>query len=226
MVQFNLLPDIKIQYIRAQRQKHLVVLISVIAVAASAAVIVLLASAVFVVQRKSIADLSRDITSASKELQGTPDLAKMLTVQNQLRELPSLHAEKQAASRLFGYIRQATPADVSMSHLNADFTAYSMSVTGTAKSLETINKFVDTLKFTTYHTAGDPEEEIPAFTNVVLASFSRDSKSASYTVTFGFDPVIFKDTEEVTLTVPNKVTTRLQVERPAALFNGQTQGGN
>lgn len=218
MIQFNLLPDIKIQYIRARRQKHLVVLISGIAIAASVVVVVGLITTAFVVQKKSIADLSRDIAAASSELKSTPDLTKTLTVQNQLKALPDLHKEKPMASRIFEYIAQATPSDASISRLLVDFNTQSISISGSATSLEVVNTYTDTLKFATYHTENDQKTEVQAFTNVVLTSFGRDSKGASYTITLAFDPVIFDNTQEVTLTIPNKITTRSQTEQPDALF--------
>lgn len=218
MIQFNLLPDIKIQYIRARRQKQMVVMASTITIVASVAVMVGLISMVFVVQKKSISDLSGDIKVASQELQSTPDLTKMLTVQNQLTVLPGLHSDKPVVSRIFGYVTQSTPAAASISKLNVDFESEMVTVSGAADSLETINVFADSLKFTTYHTQNEPEVERQAFSSVVLASFGRDTQGASYTITFSFDPEIFRDAEEITLTVPDKVTTRSQTEQPAALF--------
>lgn len=218
MVQFNLLPDVKIEYIRAKRQKYLVTLASVVTIVASVTILVLLILFVFVAQKKNISDLSRDIDAASEELQSTPDLEKMLTVQNQLRVLPDLHGDKAVASRLFKYISQSTPAAASISRLEADFEGTKMSISGSADSLEMVNTFVDTLKFATYSTKNSPNDQIQAFSGVVLSSFGRDSQGASYTINLNFDPVIFSDSEEVTLTVPNRVTTRSQIEQPSALF--------
>jgi hypothetical protein len=199
-------------------------LVSTIAIVTSVIIIVGLVSAVFGVQRKTIADLSRDIDSVASELQGTPDLTKMLTVQNQLNSLPELHEGKPMASRIFEYITQSTPADASISRLLVDFSAQGMTISGSAASLGTVNTFADTLKFATYHVSSNPQEEVPAFSNVVLATFDRDSEDASYTITLTFDPVIFSEAEEVTLTVPNKITTRSQTEQPEALFQ-DTEGG-
>lgn len=221
MIQFNLLPEIKIQYIHARRQKHLVLLVSSLSIAACLVVIIALVSIVFVVQKKSISDLSKDITAASDELQNTPNLTKMLTVQNQLKVLPTLHEEKAVVSRIFGYITQSTPNEVSISRLNVDFATQLITISGSTNTLETVNRFTDTLKFTTYHTENAPKEENRAFSNVVLANFGRDSKGASYTITFSFDPLIFSEVEEATLTVPSKITTRSQTEQPSALFQEQ-----
>lgn len=218
MIQFNLLPDIKIQYLRARRQKHLVLLSSIVVIIVSIAFIVLLISIVFVLQKKNLSDLNGDIKSASAELESTPDLNKMLTVQNQLRSLENLHNSKPVATRLFGYVNQATPAAASISRLIIDYEKLTLSMSGSADSLITVNTFVDTLKFTTYHTATNDEDEKDAFNAVVLSSFGRDSRGATYTITLNFDTTIFSEREDITLTVPKKITTRSEVEQPSALF--------
>ena len=223
MIQFNLLPDIKIQYLKARRQKRLVLLGSTVAIIASVSVLVLLSVVVFGLQKKNLSDLNQDIKTASDDLKSTPDLNKMLTVQNQLTVLPDLHDKKAVVSRLFGYITQSTPSAASIARLNASFAENTMSISGSSDTLGTVNTFADTLKFTTYHTKSD-ESEKRAFSEVVLANFSRDSKAASYTITLKFDPLIFSESEEVTLTVPNIITTRSEVEQPQALFqNSQTE---
>lgn len=211
-IQFNLLPEIKIQYLKARRQKHLVVLGSVITIVASVVILVVLISVVFAVQKKSIGDLNKDIQTTSSELKGTEDLNKMLTVQNQLRVLPGLHDAKPVATRIFGYMSKSTPPNASISRLNVDFPKQAMTISGAAPSLEIINKFADTLKSTTYHTAKNDKTEKKAFSDVVLSSFGRDSKGATYTITLKFDPLIFSELEDITLTVPQKT------EQNGALF--------
>jgi Tfp pilus assembly protein PilN len=201
MIQFNLLPDIKIQYLRANRQKHLVMLVSVIVIAVSLAALALLLGVVYGVQKKTISDLDSDIKSSSSQLQGTPDLTKILTVQNQLNALPALHDEKPVATRLFGYITQATPTNATNSRILADFTGDTINLSGTSDSLNTVNVFIDRLKATTYHTDSANKTEKKAFSEVTLASFGRDSKSATYTITLKFDPVIFSEADNVTFTI-------------------------
>lgn len=223
MIQFNLLPDIKIHYLRARRQKHMVLLTSVIVIAVSVALLVLLISIVFVLQKKNVSDLNKDIQVASDELESTKDLNKMLTVQNQLRSLEQLHDSKPAASRIFGYIGQATPSAASISRLVVDFDKFTISISGSTDTLNTVNVFADSLKFTTFHTTENTDDEKPAFNAVVLSSFGRDVAGASYTITMNFDQAIFSQKEEVTLTVPKKVTTRSEIEQPSALFQKGTE---
>lgn len=223
MVQFNLLPDIKVQYIKARHQKQLFMLISTIVIIATVVIIALLASFVFGVQRKSINDLSQDIDTKGNALMSTPDLDRILTVQNQLKSLPGLHDEKPVATRLYTYVSQFTPADATITRLRVDFIENTLTISGSATSLEVVNVFTDKLKSTTFTTA-DNKTPVPAFSNVVLTNFGRDDKTASYTINAEFDPAIFSELEEVTLTVPDDVTTRSEVAQPSALFQeGQSQ---
>lgn len=226
MVQFNLLPDIKIQYLKARHEKRIFMLASTIVVIASVSILVLLFSFVFVVQRKSINDLNKDISSKGGQLRSTADLDKILTVQNQLKSLTGLHDQKAVVNSLFGYVSQVTPSDVSIARLTLDFAQSTITITGSAKSLEVVNIFTDTLKFTTYATETNKDQEKNAFLEVVLTNFGRDANNATYTINAKFDPIIFSEQEKVTLTVPNKVTTRSEVAQPSALFqNQQTQTG-
>jgi hypothetical protein len=224
MVQFNLLPDIKIQYLKTKRQKHLFVLISSIVIAVSIVFLVIVGTVVKVLQVKNIDDLSKDIKTSSKELQGTKDLSKILTVQNQLKSITSIHDQKVVSSRLFTFVTQTTPDKVTIAKISIDYAVNTIIISGDADTLSTVNKYTDTLKFTTF-AAGESQVAKPAFTEVVLSSFGRDDKTASYTVTFKFDPALFSGSAEAKLTVPKVTTTRSEIEQPTVLFqnNGQEQ---
>jgi hypothetical protein len=222
MIQFNLLPDIKIQYLKAKRQKHMVVLSSVVAIIISLTVFILLITIVYGLQKKNLSDLNEDIKIASKELRETKDLTKILTVQNQLKALPTLHDQKVVATRLFDYLSQTTPASASIAKLNLDYELNTMSISGSADALTTVNTYTDILKFTNYTTPKNDTEK-KAFSEVVLSAFSRDSQSTTYTITLKFDPTIFKGSEEVKLNVPEIISTRSEVDKPTALFQ---QNGN
>ena len=144
MIQFNLLPDVKLKYIKTQRTKRVVMVGSLIAASVSVALFVVLFLSVQVAQKKHLNDLSRDITKQVSTLSGTQDVNKILTIQNQLNSLPKLHADKPITSRIFGYIAQVTPTQASISLLNVDFTLDTITVTGSADSVVTVNKFADT----------------------------------------------------------------------------------
>ena len=225
MIQFNLLPDIKQQYMKAQRQKHMVVFISTLAMIAAVAVFVVLLLVTQVWQKKSISDLNGDIKKYSNELSGTDDFNKILTVQNQLKALPALHDQKAVASRLSGYMTQLTPAKANVSKLDVDFAQNTISISGSADSLATVNTYVDTLKFTTYSAEGDNSKKGNAFSAVVLSAFGKNSGATTYTITANFDPIIFSSAQEVTLTVPQITSSRSATEQPTDLFQSDATNG-
>lgn len=216
MVQFNLLPDIKLEYIRVQKTKRTVQLIAGLVGAVSLGIMLLLFVTVNVIQKTHLNNLNDDIERYSQELRYTPELDKVLTVQNQLSRINELHDKKPVTSRLLGYITQVTPNSINISQLNVDFAANTMSLSGNTVSLKDINQFVDTLKFTKY--AAGEGEELPAFSNVVLASFERGDEQSIYSITLGFDPVIFSSQNDVRLIVPKTTTTRSVTEKPSPLF--------
>lgn len=225
MIQFNLLPNVKLEYIKATRRKRLVMTGASLMMAVALGITILLFLVVNVIQKQHLKALSNDINQGVKELQETPNLDKILTVQNQLMSLDGLHDQKPVASRLFGYLAQITPVEVSIAQLDVDFDQNTMRFTGSSDSLSSINKFVDTLKFTNYRLKGsdNAEESKNAFASVVLSSFNRNSQEANYTIDLVFDPVIFSITQEAELVVPSAVTTRSETEKP--LFQPQQEEG-
>ncbi|MBA3758308.1 hypothetical protein H0X10_01610 [Candidatus Saccharibacteria bacterium] len=229
MIQFNLLPDIKLEYIRSKRTKHAVMIISSVIAAASLALFVLLFLAVNVLQRNHLNNLNKDIKQDSDQLQSIESIDRILTVQNQLNKLTELHDAKPVASRLKTYIPQVTPAQVSFAKIEVDFQTSAIKFTGSADAFRTINQFVDTLKFTKYQSETS-EEQLNAFSEVVLTSFGKDDKGSSYVIDLKFDPIIFSSQSEVKLVVPNIITTRSATERPdegllSPLRNTQEEGG-
>lgn len=217
MIQFNLLPDLKREYIKAKRQKHITIVVSMLTAATSLFIFTMLFLTVHVFQQTHIKNLDKDIAANKKTLESTPDLNKVLTIQNQLSSLPGLHDKKPVTSRLFTYISQITPANVSIGNISLDFDNETMSLSGGADTLSTINKFVDTIKFTTYKVGGEDSSDKP-FSKVVLSSFSRGEKDSTYNISLTFNPAIFESSNEVTLVVPKIISTRSETEKPDELF--------
>lgn len=223
MIQFNLLPDIKLVHIKTKRTQRLAILLSVGITGALVAVTILLFLVVNVFQKGHLNDLNTDIKKNISELENTPDINKILTIQNQLNSLPALHDSKPVASRLFPYLTQITPDNqaigekITIASVDLDFEAATMSIKGGADNISIINKFVDTLKFTKYVAGSDPAES-KAFSAVVLTSFGKDEQGATYAIDFKFDPLIFNSAQDIKLVVPRITTTRSETEKPTDLF--------
>jgi hypothetical protein len=149
-----------------------------------------------------------------------------------LESLTALHSAKPAATRLFDYLNEVTPTQISINNFNIDFTKQTVTITGTADALSSVNAYIDTLKSTTY-TTDTNKKNTPAFSNIVLSSFGLNASSqdktqaASYTINLSYDKNIFDITQKVNLTVQNPVTTRSGLQQPSDLFKvptGTTNG--
>jgi len=233
MIQFNLLPDVKLEYIKAERTKRLVMASASIVTAVSLAVLIILVMVVNVINAKTITDLRKDITATSDKIKETPELDKILTVQNQLNNLSMLHDQKPVVSKLNGFIQQLTPDTVTISEFEVDFEESVITVSGAAldtdvtskQALSQVNKFVDSVKFTTFM-APDPNDsqkkiETPAFKDVVLEEFERGKKEASYTIKFSFDPIIFDSNANISLQRDSRLKQTEQITTRSLLFKPQ-----
>ena len=198
--------------------------VSMLAVAFALALFILSFFIVNVLQKELINSANNDIKTYSNKLKAIPNLDKVLTIQNQLNALPSLHQQKHISSRLLTYLPQITPVKVNIGKLSLDNSANTMDIQGTADTIQSVNKFVDTLKFTYYTVNNDSTTKKQAFSNVVLTQVDRDDKQATYTIDLSFDPALFGASQAVQLVVPQETTTRSVQDspNPSSLFNGQT----
>lgn len=187
-VQFNLLPDSKLQFNRSQRTKKLVFTTAIVACSASLAIFLVMLGLVDGVQKKLMDDAATKVDKSSKQLQDM-NIGKVITIQNQLIALPGLHQSKHMTSRIFTFLPKITPPNVSINKLDVDTTKNAMSISGTAGSQKDVNTLIDTLKFTTYKVgSGSPA---PAFQNVVESGFNINTTGIGYTVDMQFDPKLF-----------------------------------
>ncbi len=220
MIQFNLLPDVKMEYIKAKALKRTIVVISLLVSASALAVFVLLFMTVRVFQTMHMKNLDKDIKETTAKIKQTPDLNKVLTIQNQLKTLTGLHDKKPVVSRQFNFITQLVPAAATVGKVDTDFTAKTISISGEADALSTINKFVDTLKFTTYSykDSGGQSKSGKPFSGVVMSSFGVGDKSTTYQISLNYDEAIFDNSKDITLTIPKIISTRSETEKPTDLF--------
>lgn len=219
MVQFNLLPDVKLEYLKAKRLLRMVTSAAIAIGGVAFVLFVVLLLVVYVFQKQQLNNLDGKINTAKLQLSRNTNLNKILTVQNQLESLPSLEAQDPVTSRLFNYLSQITPVNADISDFNIDYTNDTMIITGSADSLTTVNKYVDTLKFTTYALSGTNTKN-NAFSQVVLTSFGISShptnnRPASFTINCSFNPTIFNVADNSSLVVPpNFITTRSITQQP------------
>jgi Tfp pilus assembly protein PilN len=233
-LQFNLLPDVKQDYLKTQRTKRTIITISVITSVIALFILILMLSTVYIINNKQLSDAKKEIANQNKQLKSIPNLDKILTVQNQLKSLSGLHSTKHMISRLFVYVPQVTPLNVCLGSLDVNLAQNTIEFEGTSDSQRSINTFVDTLKFTKYQLDYKDTGKY-AFSQVVESQFGLDSSTsasqakcdgkpapASYRISAQFDPALFSNAQVVALTVPQLVTTRSVLDNPSNIFNGQT----
>lgn len=201
-VQFNLLPDVKYQHLKARRLERLVVTGASLLTGVCIIILALLILWVDVWQKHAISSDTANIKTAAARIKSISGLNNIITVQNQLGTLPGLYAQDPQTSRLFTYVTKITPPNVTIGDLSLDFTQNTMEIKGSALGLDDVNAYTDSLKKATYDDATSSTTSVPAFSNVVLSSFSRSQQGASYTIDLNFDPILFQPSEKVTLTVP------------------------
>lgn len=211
MIQFNLLPDVKKEYIKAKRTKRMIISVSTIVSISSIVVLVLVFSYVQVVQKKSINDLTKDIEQEVASIQSVQGLDEILTIQNQLNTIPELFVTRPETSRIIDYMKQVVPAGVYINDLKVDVLNSSMEISGESGSLLLINKFADTLKFATYNS--DDVKGVKSFSNITTDSF-RNAERTSYTVKLQYDPILLDNTQSIVLVIPNTITTRSVTGQP------------
>ncbi len=231
MIQFNLLPDVKLQYIKTKRLKQTMITVSLVIIAVSVAVLVVLSTSVFVFQKRHLSNVTKDIEKNKTQFEKKKDIGKVLTIQNQINSLEGMHDKKPVVSRIYGYIGQFIPPATTISNMEVDFEAHTMTITGSTSNLSGQNIFVDTLKYTTFKymsgTPPQPSEPKNAFIGVTLDSFTpatKDKPQANYTIKLSYDPAIFESDKDVSLIVPSRVTTRSTTEKPSEeIFQKNTE---
>lgn len=226
-LQFNLLPDVKLEYLKTQRTKRTIILASCLVSAFALFIFMFMIATVYLVNKNQLSDADKDVQKYSRQLKDIPNLDKILTIQNQLKSLSGLHQNKHKVSKLYEYLPQVTPVNIKIGQMNIDFVANVMTINGTTDTQRTINTFIDTLKFTTIAVDGK-DTKSKAFPSVIESQFGLTKDGAGYGLTVKFDPQLFSNAQNVTLIVPgNFATTRSILDNPIKdLFDGATLKDN
>ncbi len=222
MIQLNLLPDSVLYEIRAKKIYNLITRVTFLGSVLMIAIMIGLFIEVKIVQGNNISKNREQITNNIATLNKVSGLNSILKINDTIKALPILYNSRPDVTRLSQYLSLITPASVSIKTLSLNFTTNTISLSGSANTIDSINTFVDTLKFCEYTTSSTTSNQL-AFSKVVLSSYSYSPASTTgqnFSVTAVFSPQIFATSVSgVQLIVPNKITTRSAVDQPAALFN-------
>lgn len=119
----NLVPDVKIKMIKAQKMRNLVLFICIVVSVASVGTVLVLFS---IKSGQDIAMATQDakLEKMSEKLNGYQELGDLVTVQRQLEMISRLQADRPVLSRVFGAVAVVLPQGndlVSISELRANF---------------------------------------------------------------------------------------------------------
>ncbi len=226
VVQINLIPDIKSDFLKAQRTRRLIQTVAFLVSAVSLALVIVMFLYVNVAQRQHTNNLEADIARLTSEIEAVDDLDKLVTIQSQLVALPGLHEQRVMTSNLNEILAVLTPRDIFYDNINIDFENSKLLVNAQGSDLIAVNTYVDILKFAGFQTAEMIENEVPAepaFTSVLTNSINATTDEIQFSVEIDFDPRMFEDVG-VGVTVPDIISTRSETERPKNIFD-QTESG-
>jgi Tfp pilus assembly protein PilN len=232
MIELNLLPDVKKEFLKAQSARNRVTFFAIMAVIGAAGLTVAMAAFVYGVQNAQIYFLNQSIQNRSAELQSIEDIDKYLTVQNQLDQIGALHSGKNMYSRLMDFVKVLNPTaphEVQLGSLEINDEQKMITFSGTTRTFESFNIFKDTLENAeiAYSDFIDPEappvtEKL--FSNVVVenSGLARvgNQQRVSFVVNVTFNEKTFLNQyRDVSIRVPNIETTGSTRQAPQPLFS-------
>lgn len=185
MLSVNLLPTEQKDEANRHQLKLIISSISYILAAGLLVIAVLLFYVTKVSQKSTIEDLKTDTDKALIQLQGEPDIDKLLTIQNQLTSIPQLHNSKAVSSRLFDYLDKIVPVDVTLTDINVGFAAPQQVVGGSGGAggiegdpgLEAGPPIDETLGFADQVEIRLTQTEESSGSQITISGITRDFKS-------------------------------------------------
>jgi Tfp pilus assembly protein PilN len=200
MIQLNLLPDVKKEYLRAQLQRNLVITICS-AVTLIFGVVLVVLGLVMGGQTFMKSSINNDITRLNSSLTSTKDINEYLTVQNQLSQIDALKEDQPILSRLFDYLRVLNPAEpnnVELTTVNFDASTSTIRLEGFSRNFPALDVFKATLTSATisYATASDSTpvtEKLFETVDVSQAAISSvgDESKVGFTITLTYNKAAF-----------------------------------
>ena len=214
MIQINLIPDAKLELIRTQKHRNMIVSVAIIVMLATLGAVVLVAFYVFGAQaiRDNIAN--DNINKEEKNLLQIEDLDKNVTIQNQLAAIDKTHEDKLMTSRIFGILsvisQKNTPNEVSILSFAVSKEEGTISLVAQTKTrgfeaADIFKKNIEALHVTykPYNDDGslpdskESEAQVEFASDVILSSPTTNQadngsgESVSFNISFKYAPQVF-----------------------------------
>ncbi len=235
MIGLNLLPDVKKEFLKAQRTRNMVISFSILAMLIAGGLSAFLAVYVYIGQGKAIDLVKQDIAKNQTTLQNKPEINKYLTIQSQLSALQSLHDKDHQViySRIFDYLVKLSPAApygvaLGSVKISNDTATIDMQGSTNSQQLQSLDVFKNTLeKAKLSYTVDGKTTEVSLFSSVVLKSAALTQDSGAKGVSFEFELVytpeaFWPGVTNIELIVPKQTVSDAQNNAPSEIFNGST----
>lgn len=230
MIEINLIPDVKREYLKTKSLRNLVITTSVIVGAGTIALAVAL-GIIFSGQLVLEMVRSNNIKSEGAKLVAIEDLNKTVTIQQQLSKIDSQQASKSMNSRLFDVmaaINPPAPNDIKISLLKMDPEAETVTIEGSAANgymaLEVFKKTISNTKV--QFTVDGVTEDYPLATDITTGdtSFGEDASGSrvlrfAFTFTYPSELFMISDNPVPLITPSGRVNvTDSKLGVPESLF--------
>lgn len=235
MIEVNLIPDVKREYLRAQRMRNSVISLSIlVSIIAGATVALLIVYVGTQTAREWLAD--RSIKEQYSKLSSVEDADQIVTIQNQLSQLSSMHNNKMINSRIFSVLEAVNPPapnDIKMSTVNLDPSETRLTIEGSAANsfaaTDMLKKMILNTKIK--YTDSSNQEQTKALTSDVTVSdtsYGEDASGAKvlrFKLSFTYpEELLANDSKNLQIEAPtgsiNVTDSRLHV--PDSLFSPRT----
>jgi hypothetical protein len=214
MIEINLIPDVKRELLRAERQRTTVISFSLITGIVGLGLVAALAAYVYGVQLFMNDSADKAIIKQYNTLKSVPDLSKYLTIQNQLEKVNSLHGSKHLDSRVYDLLDAVIPPapnQVQVVTLTQDNELGTIKIEGQTLNYQAVEEFKKTIDGAQIRFAGDDGTEqivkLASDISIDTVGFGQNSEGANivnFSLTFTYAPELFAaSTPSVTITLSN-----------------------
>ena len=232
MIQINLVPDIKQEFLRARKVRNLAISLSTLIGVASVALVVVL-SIVLGIQYGLERYVDGQIDKSYAELTQNEDLSDIVTIQNQLGTISGQHDNKSMDSRLFAVlsaINPSAPDDSQFTSVKLIPDEATLEIEGMTSggypATVALKKTIENTSISYTDLAFDEAQTAPLATSVAIdeSNYAEDSdgrRVVRYKISIAYNDILFGNTaKKLQIVAPTKnidvTDSRLRV--PDSLF--------
>lgn len=218
MIEINLIPDVKQELLKAQKQRAVVISGAIFASIVAAGIVVVMLVYIYAFQLVRHNNLDGNIKTANNNLTQVEDLSKILTIQKQLSVINTVNGEKNMDSRIFDVISAIVPPAPNqslLSKINVDNEASTITLDGQTANYANLEIFKKTLDnaIIVYTEDGEKREIKLADTitegNVAYGTDANNQKVVIFSLSFTYAEELFSPklaTVDIKLSINGNVT--------------------